>query len=388
MERWIRPLPARWAVILGTGLLALTLGLASYRVWAVENEPSNKPAEKGKPVPAGEKRRAEAKKAAEPRLKREELRYGGKDFNEWRHDLLTELKGSIRIDGIKAFAAFGANGYGPEATRAILDIMRGYDTTRGDENDDDGAVVWAGYRAIVKIGADAVPNLTDAVKSANRNVRRFAIQALGSLGTDARSAIPAILQAMKDDDSETQRRAIVAVRRIDEHAKGVVAALMTVLKGKHENNRLQAMYLLQQIREEARPAIPALIAVLSDKSGQMRSTAIQTLRIIGARKEAVGPVSRSLRDKDFQVSVRQEAYTFLQGLGADAKEAVPALIAIVKDPNDAINRELAIDTLGIIGPGAKEALPTLNELLREVNEPSRRARIFYALKRIDPKGNR
>ncbi|HTU16842.1 MAG TPA: HEAT repeat domain-containing protein [Gemmataceae bacterium] len=386
MERWIRPLPMRWTVVLGSGLLALMLGLASYRLLAVENEPSSKPAEKEKPVSPKDKKRAAPEKTAVPRLKREELRYGGKDFNEWRHDLLTELKGSIRVDGMKAFAAFGANGYGPEATQAILDIMRGYDTTYENPKDDDGAVVSAGYLAILKIGADAVPILTEAVKSANRNVRRFAIQALGSLGKDARSAIPAILQAMKDGDADTQLRVIYAVRRIDKHAKGVVAAHMTVLKGKYERNRLQAMFSLQQIGEEARPAIPALIAVLNDKSGEVRVTAINTLQIIGAGKEAVGPVSRLLRDKDFRFNVQLQAYRFLQGLGADAKEAVPALIAIVKEPKGA-NREAAIETLGIIGPGAKEALPILNELLRDKNG-LRRDEIVEALKRIDPKGDR
>lgn len=123
MERWIRPLPARWAIVLGVGLLALTLGLASYRVLAEEKE-KEKPA----PAPAPEKKGEESAKPAAIKLKREDLRYGGKDFNQWRHDLLTELKESIRADGMKAFGAFGSNGYATEATEAILDIMRGYDT--------------------------------------------------------------------------------------------------------------------------------------------------------------------------------------------------------------------------------------------------------------------
>ncbi|HTU90752.1 MAG TPA: M56 family metallopeptidase [Gemmataceae bacterium] len=161
MERWIRPLPARWAVVLGAGLLALSLGLASYRAWAEETEKTETPTKKEKQEPA-------ADKPAEPSIKRDDLRYGGKDFNQWRRDLLTELKGSIRVDGIRAFAAFGANGYGHEATQAILEIMRGYEMMPSKQSDDDAAVVKAGYHAVAKIGEAALPALARAVEGKNR----------------------------------------------------------------------------------------------------------------------------------------------------------------------------------------------------------------------------
>src|SRR5262249_40204147 len=54
--------------------------------------------------------------------KKESLRYGGKTFNQWRTELMTELKPEIRIDGIKALREFGANGYGTEAVLAIVEV--------------------------------------------------------------------------------------------------------------------------------------------------------------------------------------------------------------------------------------------------------------------------
>jgi beta-lactamase regulating signal transducer with metallopeptidase domain len=376
MERWIRPLPVRRLVVLGMGLLALMLGVASYRVRAVEKEERSHSADKAKKV-------VEAAKPAENKLKREELRYGGKDFNQWRGDLLSELKGSIRVDGMKAFAAFGANGYAAEATEAILEMMRGYDTTNTDPKDDDGAVVKAGYESMRKIGAEAVPALTAAVKSTNRNVRRFAVEALGNLNTEARPALPAILQAMKVDDVETRRHAMEAVSRIDPHAQGFVEALIEILKGKDQDSRLRAVDLLGSIGKEARPAIPSLIAALGDNNGGWQI--INALRDIGAGKEAVVPVSRLLQAKVY--NVRDAAYEFLDLLGADAKEAVPALIAVLKAPSDNFTN-MAINTLAKIGPGAKEAIPALNELLRN-NDPNRsRGNIIEALKAIDPDGKR
>lgn len=267
MERWISPLPRRWAALLGIALLTLGLGAASYRVMAVEEKQRNAESEqkKRKRIAVEEEEPVKKVKKTARGQKREELRYGGKDFNEWRTNLLTELKGSIRVDGMKAFAAFGANGYAQEATQAILDMIRGYNVANFEAAfEDDYRVVEAAEKAIKRIGAETVPALTTAVKSDNRNVRRFAIQALASQGTDAVSAIPALLRAMKHKDSETRRRAMLAINSIDRLAKGYVDALAEAINDKA--NQYQVIMLIQSIGEKAHPAVPALLEALSKKT--------------------------------------------------------------------------------------------------------------------------
>lgn len=361
MERWIRPLPTRWAVVLGIGLLALSLGLASYRVWAEEKEKPEVPLQQG------EQRAATNKPATTP-IKREDLRYGGKDFFQWRRDLLTELKGSIRVDGMKAFAAFGANGYGTEATQAILEIMHGYDVTKS--LGDDEVVVHAGRSALSKIGAPALPALVEAVEEKNRNVRLFAIKALEGMRSDARSAVPVLLKAMKNEDGVTRRYALEAARFIDSHAKGYVPALIDALKD--ENTRYLATMRLREtgIVEAAKPAIPALLEELRDQNDDLRLNALRTLISIGPEKQGVRAVSRLLQDKDF--NTRREAFSYLQSLGPDSKEAVPALIAVLKAPIDGFTRA-AVVTLAKIGPDAKEAVPELTRLLRGDNDNLRQS---------------
>ena len=191
MERYIRPLSLRWTVVLGCGLLALTLGLASYRVLAVEKEQeiAAETAEKAK----SDEKKTEKQPAPSPPAapaKREALRYGGENFYAWQKKLLTELKPSIRIDGLTALAAFGENGYGAEATQAVIEMMCGYDPALEDTHEDDAPVVNAGFRAIRKIGTAAVPTLTAAIKEDNRYARRFAIMSLRRFGSDARPACP------------------------------------------------------------------------------------------------------------------------------------------------------------------------------------------------------
>jgi beta-lactamase regulating signal transducer with metallopeptidase domain/HEAT repeat protein len=378
MERWIRPLPARWAIVLGGGLLALSLGLASYRVWAEEKEKAETSTQKAE-------QQHPPSKPADSTIKREELRYGGKDFNQWRRDILTELKGSIRVDGIRAFAAFGANGYGPEAAQAILEIMRGYDVTQDNPSHDDGAVVMAGYQAVRKIGAAALPALMQAVEGKNRKERLFAIQALEQMKTDARAAVPVLLMAMKNEDVTTRIWSLNAVRKIDFHAKGYAPALIEALKDKDSNVRNLAVLRLRDVkREAAKPAIPTLLVVLRDNNFEARLTAIQTLNMIGPEKQGVGAVSRLLQDEN--QSIRSQAYKFLQSLGPDAKGAVPALIAVLKARDD-IFIDAAVDTLAKIGPAAKEAVPELTKLLRS-NSDGLLQKAMRALEQISPNEKR
>jgi HEAT repeat protein/beta-lactamase regulating signal transducer with metallopeptidase domain len=372
MERWIGPLPARWAVALGLGLLAVSLGMASYRVWAEEKEKAAAPEKKIEQQPA-------PKKPAEPAIKREDLRYADKDFYQWRRELLTELKPSIRADGMKAFAAFGVNGYGQEATQAILEMMLSYDPAIENTTEEEAPVVNAAFKAIQKIGAAGVPTLVPAVKEENRNVRRFAIDALRRLRGDAHPALPKLIQAFKSEDLRTRQLAIQATGFIGQSSKELVAALTEELKAQDASIRYAAVVALGSLDESAQAAIPALLKVLSNENSQMQIYAMQTLRVIGARAKAVPAVSRLLRDED--QNVRHHARRYLQHLKPDeGKEAVPTLIEALKSDSGTELWE-AEEILGGMGPAAKDAIPALTQLLQS-DDGRTRERALNALKAI------
>ncbi len=378
MERWVRPLPARWAVVLGAGLLTVSLGLASYRVWAEEKEKTETPTKKAEQQPA-------ANKPETTPIKREDLHYGGKDFYQWRRELLTELKPAIRADGMKAFAAFGVNGYGVEATRAILEMMRSYDPEIEYTTDEDAPVVKAAYAALFKLGAMATPTLAAAIKAENRNVRRFAITALQRMGSDSKAALPELLQAFKNADPTTRSLAVYAVGQIhiNQGTKEVVAPVMEALKDNNANVRAAAANALKLMRDSAKSAIPALLNALSDKDADVRSCVIVALDELGAGKTAVPEVSRLIHDRE--VKVRQPAFNYLDRLNAEEiMEAIPPLIAALKEPDASIQYR-AVGLLARIGPAAKEAIPALSELLRSDNDQVR-SRAVEAIKAISPKG--
>jgi hypothetical protein len=191
---------------------------------------------------AGGGGRPGAAAAGPPR--KEALRYGGKNFDQWRTELVTELKPEVRVEGIRALSAFGANGYGAEAAAAILEVMKGYDVMSGDK--DDERVTQAGLLAVGKVGAAAVPVLRDGIRDANRNVRRFAVTALARGAPEAEAAGPALLAAMRDKDPYVRQHAIRAVDNIDLKAEGAIPALTAALRDDAVAVRIEAAFALRR----------------------------------------------------------------------------------------------------------------------------------------------
>jgi HEAT repeat protein/beta-lactamase regulating signal transducer with metallopeptidase domain len=384
MKQWLSPTPRWQALTLAVLLFGLAAVLGGFRVGAGE-PPAALP--KGGDL-------AEDKKAADPAppakeepagpVKKEALRYGGKTFEQWRTELVTELKPEIRIDGIKALREFGANGYGPEATAAILQVMQGYDVTAG--NQDDGNVVNAGLEAVPKIGKPAVPVLIGGLQGENRNGRRFAAAALGRLGADARPALPALIKAIRDEDPSIRHCAVLSVEGIQPDAPGLIEALIGLLKDKDwESLRSHAaQYLgLTPSRPQMSLAVPALVEALHDENAQVRFEALTSLgRLRPEAPKVVPALAKLLHDADN--SMRIQSMSMLSDYGPAAREAVPALVALLKDsglPGE--TRKQAVIALGVIGPDAKEAVPVLNQLLKDKDSREFEKTVINALNQIN-----
>ena len=78
--------------------------------------------------------------------------------------------------------------------------------------------------------------------------------------------------------------------------------------------------------------------------------------------------------------MRANAAQALGKIGPAAKDAVPALIAVVKDERSSIHEE-AVNTLGEIGPAAAEAELALRDAVKD-KDPNVRTAAARALRRI------
>jgi len=113
----------------------------------------------------------------------------------------------------------------------------------------------------------------------------------------------------------------------------------------------------------------------------VRRVAVVTLGGIGPRaKEAIPALIAALKDDD--PGVRQTAAGALGGIGPEAKEAIPALIAALKDGDPGVRRTAA-EALEGIGPAAKEAIPALIAALKD-GDPWVRRTAAEALGAIGP----
>ncbi len=378
MNRAMQPLTTRRAWAFGSLVLVCALGVGSFRVVAIEAAAAQDP----RPEPAAAK---PAEQPPVPKIKREELRYGGKDFDQWRAELQIELKPEIRIDGLKALATFGINGYGPEATAAILETEKSYDIVA--HFPDDTKVYNAGLEAIARIGAPAVPVLRDGLANDNQNIRRFAAAGLKKIGPPAKPAWAALVKALEDKDAQVRQQAVEALPEIDPAAEELPGLLARALNKDEKSYwvRVMAINGLRGMGPKARKAVPALVEVLREKDVRTEVPVLTALqRIKPDLKEIIGPVMEAFEEKEW-TSVPQEAINLLTVYGKDGGPAVGPLVALLQTKEAIRYQRAIIDLLGGMGPTAKEALPQLAEIIRTSTDSNSIAAARAAYKAIEEK---
>lgn len=378
MKRSTSPSAPARALAAGAVVVGLALGLASLRLFAAP-PPAVVVTVADPPAPPPKEGEGGAPPRPAARFPKEALRYGGKSFEQWRTELLTELKPAVRVDGMKALATFGVNGYGAEATAAVLELMRGYDVNAVDG--DDRGVVKAACDAIDKIGEDALPGLRQGLKDRSRNVRRVAAATLSRNNLWANGAAAELFAALRDRDPDVRGDAVSALGYVKPRPKEYLPALLRYIKDEDERVRGATTFQIGRIGPPAREAVPALLDILANDTPSLRQSAIQALRALKPDAKAVLPaLTRAVQEPyrgtklspadiaQFQAETRggvdAEAAKAIGELGPDAAEAVPALVAALKREfreGNAAKMAALIEALGRIGPAAREAAPLLKE---------------------------
>lgn len=326
MGRGIGWLLVRWAVVLGAGTLALALSLAGLRAAAVGADQATTAPEKQKD--------SSQKTPVNSKTKREALRYGGKNFDQWRLELETELKPEIRVDGLTAMAAFGANGYGAEAARVIVDVMKGYQLNT--ENHQDEKVVFAAFEAIRKIEKPAVPILWENLNSDNRRIRLFVIACVTNwynpsekkMDCEVQKHIPELLKAVKHEDAIVRQVVLSELEKIEDKPKECVSLFLDFLRDKKDDVRWEALQNLTGMGSEEPEVLSALSRVIKDSDGFHSWDALRMAAHYGARAKPVLPALLELLDKQLKGAQHfgcVELMDAFSAIGPEAKESLPGL---------------------------------------------------------------
>jgi len=256
--------------------------------------------------------------------------------------------------------------------------------------------------------AQNVPQWIHSLGDPSPAARLTAAEALGNMGPIARQAVPALARATRDPDLSVRSAAIGALGGIGPFAEAALPELMTALLDGKTGLPVasQALYRIGPaavpplIESLAAPdiegrahavlaklgavAVPALKRALNDPREPVRSSAATTLaRIVPpapreAVKEPIAKLIAAMNDPD--LLRRERAIQAVGQRGAEAKDAVPALIKLLEP--GAVSLPLAvelqygrqvrashshhvIEALGRIGPTAQAALPSLRRFLRD-----------------------
>jgi HEAT repeats len=137
-----------------------------------------------------------------------------------------------------------------------------------------------------------------------------------------------------------QRLGALGVAALGEDAKPFVPALIGLMSDKGPNTKRFAVLALWYLGPTASEALPELIGCLKDLDGGIRANAADSLAVIHREPERVVPaLIDSLQDALTQPilvrkSYAQSAIKALGRFGPEAKEAVPVLVKLLKDPKD------------------------------------------------------
>ncbi len=149
-----------------------------------------------------------------------------------------------------------------------------------------------------------------------------------------------MINRIRDGDSSRRLIASNELAKMGAIASSAVPALVSALIDFDIAVRWSAANALMSIGPEAYEAIAQLIDTLQDSSIGVRTAAAYALRRIGHRSIAplIKEISSSLRER------RVNAMYALACIGAGARQALPALVKALQDP-DPVVRSAASDAI-------------------------------------------
>ena len=343
-------------------------------------------------VPATEDRGTEttAASVATGSGKREQLRFAGRSFEEWRDQLLNDLDAETCVKAMPAIVAFGRRGYAEEAVVALAQTL----------HDDRDYVVHNAAGSLAQIGAPAVPTLIEGLSDRRPAVRMKSARALGNFGSDARAATVSLLKLLSDQNKNTRSEAITALVAVAGNDDTLRPAFEKIADSNDSNDRWALLSGLQNSPPHGGLLLEVLVRFADDGNAHVRAQVGPLLahggppekQVIDSLKELAGDSDPQVWASAIQALVNEDANTATtalvladlllspegvarvrqQGAVANAIDVlasardqvattVPALTAVVDLKGVFVPDEVlrAIQGLGRLGPLAKPALPAL-----------------------------
>ncbi|MHC4398818.1 MAG: HEAT repeat domain-containing protein [Planctomycetota bacterium] len=308
---------------------------------------------------------------------------------------------------VRVVAANGLGALGPRAKAAVGPLSKAL-------SDEVPAVRAAGADALGEIGPrakQAVPALiqalededgefendqfgTDRLGILGGSVHTHVAHALGRIGPAAKQAIPVLRKVIEEGDLF---RGSVCAQAMGQMGPEGASAVLSTLEGDNPRTRVLAALTLGQSLPDHDEAVPALIPALSDRGrirlsmpsvpsgpfGFLTSDLSALLTSDGAALARFVPwFAAQPTVSEPHLYVREAAANAVGTIGPHARQAVPALVEMLKDEKSRF-RKTGARVLAELDAEAKGAVPALVEML-ESHDPYDRFLATFALRRIGP----
>jgi len=156
-------------------------------------------------------------------------------------------------------------------------------------------------------------------------------------------------------DHQVRAAALKEIKNMDAMSRGKAALRMTgIAVNKKSKARDFALDALEELGDSSVIAAPRLINALNDYSISFRVS-----RMLGKLDSATPDLVAALKKTDFGITNDVQ-----QILAARGSSVVPSLVAALAGADPLFKKNIA-QTLGYIGPAAKEAVPALVQLMKE-----------------------
>jgi HEAT repeat protein len=201
---------------------------------------------------------------------------------------------------------------------------------------------------------DAVPALLDMLKSGRHN-RSTAAMALAKIATPA-EALPALLEVFIEPPREHYPEEHAVGEAVIQFGLAAVGPVAELLRHKRSEVRIKAINVLVRFGKQAQSIVPQILDLIEDKDEEVALHAAEAVWNIDRRPEVLPHFVRGLKAKSANSRIR--AAQNLMSMGAEAKAAVPELVAACKDRDASVRRE------------AYRALSSVdNETARKLGDP-------------------
>ncbi len=209
-------------------------------------------------------------------------------------------------------------------------------------------------RAIGFLGLNAkraVPDLIQALKGDDVELKIVATWSLGRIGPKAKAAFDAVKEGLYSGDTKLIEASTLALLMINpekaydsfkemgEQAVFMVPILEDCMKGKDKEIAKSCVKSLALFGPAAKTAVPALMEALNSKDAGLRSAAAHALGAIGPSAVDAGPDLFELITNDPDKAVRASAVWAISKIGMTYAKCVPALLTALSDQSNSIKAD-------------------------------------------------